>query len=151
MNKKEKRHHLIKEIISHNHIDNQQQLLEHLNKHGIDATQATISRDMQELKIHKVHDGSGRIHYSLFVEADKAADDKLKEVFKDFVNSVAHVQVMNIIATPLGAADIVAAEIDELHLPEIVGTLAGTDTLVLISKTEAEAKALNKQLLSYLN
>lgn len=147
---KKKRQLLIKQIISQQSIESQHQLLENLAKEGVEATQATISRDIRELRIVKVHDASGLVKYGILPEKNSQPEDQLKEVFKDSVTNVTHVQFMNVVNTLLGTADIVAAEIDELKIDGIVGTLAGTDTIVLISKSEEDAKRLNELLLSYL-
>lgn len=150
--KKENRQALIKEIISTEKIESQHQLLEELAKHGVEATQATISRDINELRIVKMNDENGNIKYDILPERMTFENDShLREVLNDSVSQITQVQFMNVVKTLLGTADVVAAEIDELGLSEIVGTLAGTDTIVLISTSEAEAKQINKQLSSYLN
>lgn len=148
---KKDRQLLIKQIISEKKIESQQQLLEELEFAGIEATQATISRDIKELRIVKIHEADGLIKYGILPDSEELHDDHLKEVFQDSVSQVTQVQFMNVVNTLLGTADVVAAEIDELQLPEIVGTLAGTDTIVLISKSEQEAQEINKRLMSYLN
>ncbi|MBO0444151.1 arginine repressor [Vagococcus fluvialis] len=148
MNKKE-RHFLIKQIISQEVITNQTELIKKLNEKKVDVTQATISRDIKELKITKINDSSGVIKYGV-VAKEESNDSKLREVFNDYVSSIVQVQVLNVLKTSLGEANIVAAELDEMQVPEIVGTIAGTDTLVLFSGSEIEAEKLNNQLLSYL-
>lgn len=150
MNKKN-RQLLIRQIISDGRIESQQQLIEELAKEGVEATQATISRDIKELRIVKIHESDGLIKYGILPEFEVLHDDRLKEVFRDSVIQVTQAQFVNVVNTLLGTANIVAAEIDELQLPEIVGTLAGTDTIVLISKSDAEAKKINQRLSSYLN
>ena len=121
-----------------------------LNENKVEVTQATISRDINELGIRKVSDSSGVIKYGIVAKQEENDDSKLKEIFSDYVSSVVQVQVLNVLKTSLGEANIVAAELDEKGIPEIVGTIAGTDTLVLFSGSEVEAKKLNDQLLSYL-
>ncbi|MDR2278708.1 MAG: ArgR family transcriptional regulator [Vagococcus sp.] len=148
MNKKE-RHFLIKQIISQEVITNQTELIKKLNEKKVDVTQATISRDIKELKITKINDSSGVIKYGV-VAKEESNDSKLREVFNDYVSSIVQVKVLNVLKTSLGEANIVAAELDEMQVPEIVGTIAGTDTLVLFSGSEIEAEKLNNQLLSYL-
>lgn len=150
MNKKN-RQLLIRQIISDGRIESQQQLIEELAKEGVEATQATISRDIKELRIVKIHESDGLIKYGILPEFEVLHDDRLKEAFRDSVIQVTQAQFVNVVNTLLGTANIVAAEIDELQLPEIVGTLAGTDTIVLISKSDAEAKKINQRLSSYLN
>lgn len=150
MNKKD-RHFLIKQIISQVNITSQTQLIEKLNENNIKVTQATISRDIKQLGITKIPDSNGIIKYSVRIRNEEKSENKLKEVFTDYVSTVVQVKVLNILKTSLGEANIVAAELDELNIPEIVGTIAGTDTLVLFSKSENAAKKLNDQLMSYLN
>ncbi|MFW8053489.1 arginine repressor [Vagococcus fluvialis] len=149
MNKKG-RHFLIKKIISQEVITSQTELVKKLNENKVEVTQATISRDINELGIRKVSDSSGVIKYGIVAKQEENDDSKLKEIFSDYVSSVVQVQVLNVLKTSLGEANIVAAELDEKGIPEIVGTIAGTDTLVLFSGSEVEAKKLNDQLLSYL-
>ena len=149
MNKKG-RHFLIKKIISQEVITSQTELVKKLNENKVEVTQATISRDINELGIRKVSDSSGVIKYGIVAKQEENDDSKLKEIFSDYVSSVVQVQVLNVLKTSLGEANIVAAELDEKGIPEIVGTIAGTDTLVLFSGSEIEAKKLNDQLLSYL-
>lgn len=149
MNKKG-RHFLIKKIISQEVVTSQTELVKKLNENKVEVTQATISRDINELGIRKVSDSSGVIKYGIVAKQEENDDSKLKEIFSDYVSSVVQVQVLNVLKTSLGEANIVAAELDEKGIPEIVGTIAGTDTLVLFSGSEVEAKKLNDQLLSYL-
>ena len=149
MNKKG-RHFFIKKIISQEVITSQTELVKKLNENKVEVTQATISRDINELGIRKVSDSSGVIKYGIVAKQEENDDSKLKEIFSDYVSSVVQVQVLNVLKTSLGEANIVAAELDEKGIPEIVGTIAGTDTLVLFSGSEVEAKKLNDQLLSYL-
>lgn len=148
MNKKE-RHFLIKQIISQENITNQIQLIEKLNENNVNVTQATISRDIKELGIVRVSSSDGTAKYDIVTKSEENSESRLKEVFSDYVSSVVQVQVLNVLKTSLGEANIVAAELDELNIPEIVGTIAGTDTLVLFSGSEHDAKKLNNQLLSY--
>ncbi|MBO0476986.1 arginine repressor [Vagococcus sp. DIV0080] len=148
--KKEDRQSLITQIIANQPIENQHQLIEELAKEGVVATQATVSRDIKELRIVKVHGEKGVITYGILPEVSVEQDEHLRELFQDSVSQVTQVQCMNVINTLLGTADVVAAEIDELQMPEIVGTLAGTDTIVLISTSDAEAKRINKRLVAYL-
>lgn len=150
MNKKE-RHFFIKQIISQENITSQTQLIEKLNEKNVEVTQATISRDIKQLGIIKVSDGKGIIKYSIVMKNEEKNGNKLKEIFTDYVRTIVQVEILNVLKTSLGEANIVAAELDELNIPEIVGTIAGTDTLVLFSKSENEARKLNTRLLHYLN
>ena len=106
---KKDRQLLIKQIISEKKIESQQQLLEELEFAGIEATQATISRDIKELRIVKIHEADGLIKYGILPDSEELHDDHLKEVFQDSVSQVTQVQFMNVVNTLLGTADVVAA------------------------------------------
>lgn len=147
---KEERHFLIKKIISQESIANQIELMKKLHEHNVDVTQATISRDISELGITKTRDSHGNIRYNTVINQKVGGNTRLKDIFIDYVSSVSQVQILNVLKTSLGEANIVAAELDEINMPEIIGTIAGTDTLVLFSASEEDASRLNKQLLSYL-
>ncbi|MGO3732396.1 MAG: arginine repressor [Vagococcus sp.] len=148
---KKNRQLLIKQIISQQQIERQEELKQQLKEHGIEATQATISRDIRELRIVKTHAADGRVKYMILPDQEELPQDKLKDVFQDLVTKVTRVHFMNIINTLLGTADVIAAELDVLDMEEIAGTIAGTDTIVLISKTDEDAIKINEQLTSYLN
>ena len=95
MNKKG-RHFLIKKIISQEVITSQTELVKKLNENKVEVTQATISRDINELGIRKVSDSSGVIKYGIVAKQEENDDSKLKEIFSDYVSSVVQVQVLNV-------------------------------------------------------
>ncbi|MGY3750011.1 arginine repressor [Vagococcus acidifermentans] len=149
MNKK-KRQALIKQLIAKHDIETQDELIDLLKEAGAETTQATISRDIREMHIIKVRDTDGRVKYAIFSPPEEATEDRLREVFHDAVVNITQVQFMNILNTLLGNADVVAAELDELNYPEIVATLAGTDTIVLISKDVEDARIIHDKLQEYI-
>lgn len=138
--KKSERHTLIKQIITQNHIGTQEELLSLLRDAGVDATQATISRDIRELSIIKTHDSNGNIRYGIFSQPTEAGkEEKLAASIRDNLLSLERVQFTVIIKTSLGSADVVTNWLDEVNYPEIAGTIAGVDTILVICRSEAEA------------
>lgn len=149
--KKTERQGIIKRLINDNEIETQDELLALLKEEGVVATQATISRDIRDLNVIKKHRPDGTVRYEIYKQNQIVSEDKLKEKFKDSVLKITQVQFMTIISTTLGAADVVSALMDDLKLPEIVATLAGVDTIIVISENDVIARALSKKLTSYLN
>lgn len=149
---KKSRQQIICDVIKKQVVSTQDDLLALLRQEGIEATQATISRDIRELGIFKIHDNDGIIRYAVRSQSEKKAPKhvQLQELFQDSVVSVTHVEFMNVVTTSLGTANVVAAELDLLEVPEIVGSLAGTDTIVLISANKEDALSINQRLQAYL-
>lgn len=144
MNKlyKHERQALIKQIIEHNTIRTQDELLNWLQKEDITIAQATVSRDIRDLKIVKTIDELGKPKFELYNAShvqDKEQKEKLIDLFNDIVVGIDHVQFITIINTLPDNASLLAAMIDEIHLPEVKCSLAGFDTVVLIVSNEAHA------------
>ncbi len=137
--KKKERQAILKEIIAKEQITTQDDLLEKLAKENIVATQATISRDIRELKIIKVRNDKGQMVYRLY-EEKQLNRDHLKEMIQEMVEKISQVQFLTILHTTTSSADLVAALIDEMQMAEITATMAGTDTLLIISPNEEQAK-----------
>lgn len=137
--KKKERQAILKEIITKEQITTQDDLLEKLAKENIVATQATISRDIRELKIIKVRNDKGQMVYRLY-EEKQLNRDHLKEMIQEMVEKISQVQFLTILHTTTSSADLVAALIDEMQMAEITATMAGTDTLLIISPNEEQAK-----------
>ncbi|MDH6365065.1 transcriptional regulator of arginine metabolism [Enterococcus sp. PF1-24] len=138
--KKSERQQLIKQIILQNVIGSQEELLSKLEEAGVKATQATISRDVRELSIVKNHDNNGNVRYGIFAQQTEAnKEDKLAASVKDHVLRIEQVQFTVIIHTTLASANVVANWMDDISYPEIAGTVAGEDTILIICRSEAEA------------
>lgn len=152
--KKAQRHEIIKELLMQNTIRTQEELLQLLKMKGINATQATISRDLNDLQIVKITNEAGEKQFALFNEADNRSEDEdnhhFQQMIHEMVTKVDRVQFMTIVHTLADNAQMISALIDEMDLPEKVATLAGFDTLVIISKDEADAKKITDLLQSYL-
>lgn len=142
--KKEIRQAAIEQLISQQPIANQEELMKALEQEGIKATQATISRDIRELRIVKEQDGDGSSHYVVFKEDPVSEKEQLYANIADMVTSITQVQFMNVVKTLPHNANVLSAIIDDLELPEVVGTLAGYDTIVIISGSNAAAVKINQ-------
>ncbi len=132
---KSKRHQRLLDIIRTNVIETQEQLAEMLATDGIMVTQATISRDIKELRLIKIPIGDGRYKYSVPAERDILDINKrLERLFKDSVANVEDSENIVVIKTAKGAAQGVAAIMDDLEWPEVLGSIAGDDTIFLVIK-----------------
>mgnify|MGYP000934466201 CR=1 FL=1 len=136
---KTKRQALILRLIREREIETQEELADLLRQEGIEVTQATVSRDVKELRLVKVPTGNGRYRYDAPYEA--TSGDVLRRArrsFQDYVIEVNYTQNMVIVKTLSGTANAVAAAIDALRWPEILGTIAGDDTILVILKADAD-------------
>jgi transcriptional regulator of arginine metabolism len=127
---KRERHAQILDVIKESRVSSQESLRELLLERGTEVTQATLSRDIRELRLVKVPDADGNGHYSLPEEWESTPP--LESLLPTLFRSVDGVDHLLVIHTLKGAAQTVAAAIDWEEWPEIVGTLAGDDTVLLI-------------------
>ena len=140
--KKSKRQEMILDIINNNHIETQEELVEALKKKDINVTQATVSRDIKELKLSKLMSQSGKYLYAGSAAAQQSVSEKLRKVFSegyiksDFSNNIV------VMKTIVGMAPACALAIDAMQWPEIVGTLAGDDTIFVVTRSAEASEAL---------
>lgn len=126
------RHAKIIELITHNNIETQEELADLLNKSGFKVTQATISRDIRDLKLTKVSVDGGRQRYVVHQteKIDNQMNEKYIRVLRDGFVSMDMAQNMLVIKTVAGMAMAVAAAIDAMNWGEVVGCIAGDDTIM---------------------
>ncbi|MDC7952374.1 arginine repressor [Liquorilactobacillus mali] len=148
--KKEVRQAKIEQLITQNEIGTQEELMDVLAQEGIKATQATISRDIREMRIIKEPNGSGRIRYTIFKGNSPSEEEKMYAAISDSVTDVTLVQTMNVVHTLPRTANVLSAVIDDLKKEEVVGTIAGYDTILVISKNKEDAKIMNDLFNKYL-
>jgi len=141
-----KRQSKIIEIVRNNAIETQEELAERLGEAGFFATQATISRDIRELKLSKVTTSNNKQKYVFLTATDTEFLDRLYRIFKEAVISIDYAQNLVIIKTLDGMAMAVAASLDGMDKKEIIGTIAGDDTLFCAMKSEADAIKLIEDL-----
>lgn len=127
---KTKRQTKMLELIKKHNIETQEELSDYLQKEGYQVTQATVSRDIRELKLTKVAMSNGRQKYAALTEANEDLSEKYTRVFRDAFVSMDMAQNILVIKTVSGMAMAVAAAIDAIHLHEIVGCIAGDDTIM---------------------
>ena len=123
------RHSKIVELIGKYEIETQEELAEYLNQAGFAVTQATVSRDIRELKLTKVQSESGKQRY-VVLQNQTSFSDKYIRILRDGYMSMDMAQNILVIKTVSGMAMAVAAALDALHFSEIVGCIAGADTIM---------------------
>ncbi len=126
---KVERHSKIVELIGKYEIETQEELAERLNNAGYRVTQATVSRDIRELKLSKVQSENGRQHY-VVLQNQGSFSDKYIRILRDGFLSMDMAQNILVIKTVSGMAMAVAAALDAIHFHEIVGCIAGDDTIM---------------------
>lgn len=131
---KTQRQHLIAKLIEQNVVQNQSQLVDLLAAEGVVATQATVSRDLDDLGAIKVRVPGGEAAYAIpaLPKEQRAPEDHLRRVFGDWVVEVAQSANIVVLRTPPGSAHVVGSALDRAGLPEIIGTVAGDDTLMVV-------------------
>lgn len=139
---KKSRQRKIIEIIEKYHVETQGELTEYLKEAGYAVTQATVSRDIRELKLSKVPAGDGRQKYVVLKQDDSNMGDKYIRVLRDGFMSMEMAQNILVIKTVSGMAMAVAAAIDALRLSEVVGCIAGDDTIMVAARDVDETKSL---------
>lgn len=133
----------ILELIADHDVKTQDQLLDELKACGIQATQATISRDIKQLRMVKALSPTGVYRYqSIPSPAGQVFSSRLNSIFAQCVTSAEHVQNMLVIKTMSGLAPAACTALDKMQLPEMIGTLAGDDTCFVLMRDGASAARL---------
>lgn len=156
---KTKRQEKILELIEKHDIETQDELVSLLVKSGFLATQATVSRDIKELRLVKVQTGikdgrHGKSKYaanSVRNEIDTKFTDKFKSILSEMVIKISFAGHMVVLKTYSGMAQAACAAIDSLEIPDIVGSLAGDDTIFIVMSTENDAADFVKKLSKSIN
>lgn len=129
---------MIVELVEKENIETQEELAERLREAGYGVTQATVSRDIRELKLSKIATAHGRQKYIILQRDDVQISEKYTRVLRDGLLSMDRAQNILVIRTVSGMAMAVAAAIDALKLKEIVGCIAGDDTIFAAIRTEED-------------
>ncbi len=144
---KTQRQHLIARLIEQHAIRNQGELVDLLAAEGVNATQATVSRDLDDIGAIKVRLPGGDAAYAVpaLPKAQIAPEDHLRRVFGDWVVEAAHTGNLVLLRTPPGSAHVVASALDRAGVPGVLGTVAGDDTLlVVVAETHAAADVADR-------
>ena len=135
---KSARHNLILEIIEKKDIETQEELAEELKNHGVKVTQATVSRDIKELRLLKVLSERGGYKYATVERAEKGLNDRFIRILTESVVSIESVENFMVIKTLSASAGAASEAIDSMKWSEVLGTIAGDNTILVIGRS-AEA------------
>ncbi|AJA47985.1 arginine repressor [Clostridium pasteurianum DSM 525 = ATCC 6013] len=145
------RHAKILEIINSKDIETQEELADELRKQDMVVTQATVSRDIKELKLIKVLSNNGKYKYASISSNENFLSNKLVSVFIQTVLNVEHVKNFVVVKTISGSAPGAAEAIDSLNFDEIAGTIAGDNTIFILVRSEEKAFEIVQKLKKLLN
>ena len=134
------------EIIQKNEVETQDELSALLEKDGFRVTQATVSRDVRELKLTKIPTASGRQKYAVITDAPENLSKKYERVLREGFLSMDMAQNILVIKTVSGMASAVCAAIDAMKMREIVGSIAGDDTIMCAIRTVDDTYAVMKKI-----
>lgn len=144
---KSKRQAKIIEIISNANVETQEQLLKALEEEGFTSTQATISRDIKELRIVKELTSLGTYRYSVpEKDVPPALSDRLNTIFRECVISIDYAENIIVIHTLPGLAGAAGSALDAMKISVVLGTLAGDDTVMIVMRDSASAAAFSGEI-----
>ena len=144
------RHAKIIELINKYHIETQEELCEELNRENYVVTQATISRDIRDLHLFKVAGIEKKYRYAYIGENEGEVSEKMRNLFKNCVVSVAVAQNLVVVKTMTGNGANAGAVVDKLNLESVVGSVAGDDTLLVVCKDNDSADEVQRRLSEFL-
>ncbi len=145
------RHSKIFEIIESKNIETQDELASELKTSGFQVTQATVSRDIKEMRLIKVLTKDGRYKYASIREKEGVVNDRFLKIFRNSVTSLESAGNIIVVKTLVGSASAAAVSIDALNLKNIVGSIAGDDTIFLVVKEEIMVQDIIKQFKELLS
>lgn len=140
----------ILDIISSQEIETQEELCAELAKRNYAVTQATVSRDVKELRLFKVAGVEKKYRYAYIEDASNKISPRMHNLFRDCVVSVRSALNQVVVKTLRGNGSNAGVIVDKLNLPEIVGSIAGDDTLLIVTENEEKAKIVVAKLNEYL-
>ena len=148
---KKRRKAKIIELISQNPIETQEELQDMLMKYGFEVTQATISRDIKELRLVKDLSSEGRYVYSTGKKSMDVINHRAGGIFNDTIITIDYAMNTVVIKCFTGMANAVCAAIDSMNLDEILGSIAGDDTIFILCRNEDTARMFTNKLRTMLN
>lgn len=143
------RHSKILEIITHKEIETQEELCEELNQMNYVVTQATISRDIRDLHLFKVAGVEKKYRYAYINEGEGEISPKMRNLFRDCVLSVKSAQNLVVIKTLTGNGGNAGAVVDKLNYEEVVGSVAGDDTLLIVCVDAQAAERVVERIIEF--
>ena len=143
---KKNRHEKIKELIRERGVETQEELADYLRAAGYDVTQATVSRDIRELQLYKMAGTDGRLVYAFLAPYDGQLEEKYTSVLRNGFISAETAENILVIKTVAGMAMAVAAALDAMRFPEVVGCIAGDDTIMVAVKNAQAAVTVRDRI-----
>lgn len=143
---KSARQEKILEIIEKYEVETQEELIAYLVAAGVPVTQATVSRDIRELKLNKVLTGRGRYRYIRSSQNKGSVSVRFNSALADSIHTVDYAGNMIVLKTSPGLASAVATGIDAMHIIEILGCVAGDDTIMIVARSEESAADISEKL-----
>ena len=151
MSDKTARHHAIREIISSHVVASQEELRKQLARRGWEVTQSTLSRDLRELRLARIPDNHGQARYSFPENGNgDVALARLERMLPELLVEVEGVQVLVVARTMKSGAQPVAEALDQLEWPDVAGTIAGDDTVLIICRSTDGRERVLKKLRAYI-
>ena len=144
------RHSAILEIIAKQEIETQEELCAELNKRNYSVTQATVSRDIKELRLVKVAGSEKKYKYAYIDEGSNKISPRMHNLFRESVLSIRPALNQVVIKTLRGNGSNAGMIVDKLNLPEIVGSIAGDDTLLIVTESSEDARTVEEKLNKFL-
>lgn len=139
---KSARHSLILEIIEEKDIETQEELAEELKRRGMKVTQATVSRDIKELRLLKVLADHGRYKYATVERAEKGMSDRFIRILSESVINIETVNNFIVVKTLAASANAAGEAVDSMKWSEVLGTIAGDNTLLIITRSEEAVETM---------
>ena len=136
------RHNLILEIIESKDIETQEELAEELKARGVKVTQATVSRDIKELRLLKVLSATGRYKYATVEYAERGMNDRFIRILSESVLTIESANNIIVIKTIAASANAAAEAIDSMKWPEVLGTIAGDNTLLVVVRSNEAVESV---------
>ncbi len=143
---KSERQTAILELIAGQKIETQEALADALAERGIRVTQATVSRDIRELRLVKVLTGDGAYRYAQASGGDRSVGERLARILRESMLSVEAAENLLVVKTISGSANVAAEALDSLGWPSILGSVAGDNTVLLVARTAADAQSAAERL-----
>lgn len=140
----------ILEIISKKDIETQEELCSELNKLNFNVTQATISRDIKDLKLYKVAGTTRKYKYAYIENDGDAVNGKMRNLFRECVQNINYANNIIVIKTMRGNGSTAGAFVDSLQINEIIGTVAGDDTVLIVADSNENAGIIVDRLKEYI-
>jgi len=147
---KAKRQALIREIVENQSIQTQEELAEALRQHGMVVTQATVSRDIKELHLLKVLAEDGGYRYATMDKSEQGTNDRLIHMLADSVLDIQSANNLIVIHTLSGSAHVAGEAVDSLKWPEVLGTIAGDNTILVVVRSNEEVDVVLRRFRSLI-